>query len=368
MRILDRYISNSIITIFVATIFIFLFLYVVIDVMTQLDEFIDRKIPIQILLDYYIHFFPIILVQISSIACLIATLFTFSGLSNNNEIIAMRTSGLNFWQIARPAILFGLFISILVFWLNERYVPYASLVTKKIRDENMMLAVDYAKKKLENITNLTFYGLKNRLYFVDSYNPNDQELNNITIIEHDGDQIIKQKIVAFKGKWTGVVWKFYNCQTTIFENGNFENLASLKFDPEKLMDIEETPDDFMKQRIHVDTMNMKDLSDYIERFSKSGAMRAINNLRVDLYYKLAYPFQNFVIILIGLPFALMLKSRKGMTFASLGIAVGIGFLYYVTQAVSLALGKGGLFPPLISAWMAPFLFSSAALIMIQRNF
>ena len=151
MRILDRYISNSIITIFVATIFIFLFLYVVIDVMTQLDEFIDRKIPIQILLDYYIHFFPIILVQISSIACLIATLFTFSGLSNNNEIIAMRTSGLNFWQIARPAILFGLFISILVFWLNERYVPYASLVTKKIRDENMMLAVDYAKKKLENI-------------------------------------------------------------------------------------------------------------------------------------------------------------------------------------------------------------------------
>ena len=140
MRILDRYITKSVIKIFTFTILTFCFLYVLIDITSQLDEFIDRKVPIDILVHYYISYFPIILSQpISSVACLIAVLFTFSNLNTSNEIVAMRSSGLNFWQITRPAIMFGLIISVLVFWVNERLVPQATEVTQQIRNENMVL-------------------------------------------------------------------------------------------------------------------------------------------------------------------------------------------------------------------------------------
>ena len=86
-------------------------------------------------------------------------------------------------------------------------------------------------------------------------------------------------------------------------------------------------------------MNIKQLKSYIDRFSKSGAIKALNNMRVDLHQKIAYPFGNFVIVLVGLPFALMIRSRKGSTFMSLGLAIILGFLYYVANAVSLAFGK-----------------------------
>jgi len=115
-------------------------------------------------------------------------------------------------------------------------------------------------------------------------------------------------------------------------------------------------------------MNIRQLESYIRRFSSSGATQAINNLKVDLYQKMAYPVSNFVIILLGLPFALMIKSRRGATFTSIGIAMGIGFIFYVVNAVTLAFGKGGLFPPLLSAWASPLLFTAIAMTIIETDF
>jgi len=369
MRILDRYITKSIISIFTVTILTFCFLYILIDMTSQLDEFIDRKVPISILVEYYIAYFPIILSQpISSVACLIAVLFTFSTLSTNNEVIAMRSSGLNFWQITKPAIMFGLVISMLVFWVNERLVPQATEVTNQIRNENMVLLVDRIRKKKEKIKNLTFYGLKNRLYFIDTFDPDTNELRGITIIEYDQQRNIKQKINAYKGVWTGIAWKFYQCQITTYKDANINTPLKMKIYKHKLMDIKETPEDFLKQRLNVTSMNIRQLQSYIDRFSKSGAVKALNNLRVDLHQKIAYPFGNFVIVLIGLPFALMIRNRKGGVFVSIGLALVLGFLYYVANAVALAFGKSGLFPPILSAWATPVLFTVIALTVIKTDF
>ena len=368
MRILDRYIIHSIIKIFLTAILVFCFLYIIIDITSNLDDIIGRKVSLSVLSQYYLSFLPVILVQTSPICCLISILFTFSGLSNNNEVTAMRASGLNFWRITKPAIIFGLLISALVFWINEHYVPQATLTSNQIRNDNIVIEADQNKKKKSIIKNLTFYGLKNRLYFIDTFNPNTYELEGITIISFDNTQNVQEKIVALKGIWTGITWKFFNCQITIYNPQDIRISDRNKAYPEKLMDIEEGPKDFLKQRVDINAMNLKQLKDYIGRFSNSGATKAINNLRVDLYQKMAYPMGNFVIILLGLPFALMVKSRKGTTFTSLGIAVMIGFLYYVINAVALALGKGGGLTPMLSAWITPLFFTTTALYFIKRYF
>ncbi|HBG61383.1 MAG: hypothetical protein A2Y03_07185 [Omnitrophica WOR_2 bacterium GWF2_38_59] len=368
MRIIERHIASSIVKIFISTAFVFCLLYILIDTTSTLDEIIDRKVPFSILVEYYLSYIPLILIQTSPIACLIATLFTFGALNNNNEIIVMRASGLNFWQITKPAICFGLIVSAFIFWINEKYVPDANSNLQKIRLENMILKVDRDKRK-KAIKNLTFYGKNNRLYFIDTFNPQDFELNGITILEHDNNANIEQKIVALSGKWTGIAWKFFQCQVTSYEPGEINKAKIIKVYPEKLMDSKmETPEDFLKQRLDVNSMNIKQLNDYINRFSNSGAVKALNNLRVDLHQKIASPFGNFIIILVGLPFALIVRSKKRSTFTSLGIAIIIGFLFYVANAVALALGKGGLFPPIISAWIVPVIFTGVAITLIETYF
>lgn len=367
MRIVDRYLLDLIIKIFLSTILIFCFLYILIDMAANLDEFIKQKVVFTTLLEYYRSFLPIIISQTASIACLIACLLAFSHANSNNEIIILRSGGLNFWQMTKPALCFGLLVSALIFWVNERFVPQATSVSQSIREESMILETNSSRKK-EEIKNLTFYGLRNRLFFIDAYDPNDLTLKGITIIGHDENQQIKEKIVALSGKWTGIAWKFYKCQSTTFDVPGDEATESVKYHEEKLMDIKETPQDFLRQRLNVNSMNIRQLYEYINRFSKSGAQKALNNLRVDLHEKIAYPFGNFIILLVGLPLALMTQRRKALTFTSLGLAVAIGFMFYVTNAVGLALGKGGLLTPIASAWLAPLAFLLLASYLIKSRF
>ncbi len=367
MRILDKQILKSIFTVFIATTIILCCLYILIDSTGKLDEIIDRKVPIKVLVKYYLSFFPIIIVQTSSICCLISVLFTYTALNNNNEIIALRASGMSFWQITKPAIFFGILISISIFLINEKFVPKATEVTQQIKLENLALKADREAQK-KAIKNLTFYGLKNRLFFIDSYDPNTYEIQGINITQYDNDQNIIQKIAALNGKWTGIAWKFFNVQITNYDYTGPKPTGRLKPYTEKLMDIKETPDDYLKQRLLVSSMNIKELNNYISKFRSSGAEKALTNLRVDYHRKIAYPFSNFVIILVGLPFALFIQSRQRSTFSSLGIAIAIGFLFYVTDAVSIAFGKGDALPPLLSAWMAPMIFSGIAILLIEKNF
>ena len=368
MRILDRYILKSIASIFTGCVVMFAFLFILIDTFGNLTDFIEKKVTTGIILQYYLSMLPMVLVNTATMACLIATLFTYSSLNSTNEIIAVRASGLSFWKITRPALIFALLISAFVFLANERFVPQSSLVNEEIRQNYIKITLTDKSKGHQIIRNLTFYGLKNRLFFVDSFDPNTNELNGITIIGHDQNQNLREKIVALKGTWTGIAWKFYNCQITSY-NTSMPNISGdIKIYPEKLMEIKERPIDFLKQRLNVNTMNIMQLISYIKRFQSSGAVKTINNLRVDFHQKIAFPFRTLIIVLAGLPFALMTGRRKAVTFTSIGIAVVIGFLYYVIDAVGLALGKGGGLPPIAAAWLAPTIFLTLGLAIIKKNF
>jgi len=369
MRILDRYILKSIIVIFIGTVATFAFLFILIDMFSNLQDFIEKHIGLDVIAQYYVSFLPSIIVQTSTMACLIAVLFTYSSLNAHNEIIAIRASGMNFWQITRPALVFALFVSALVFLVNEKYVPQSSMVNQEIRDTEIKVPSSEKGRLKPLIHNLTFYGMKNRLFFVDTFDPNNYDLTGITIIGHDHNQNLIEKIVGLKGVWTGIAWKFYNVQITDYNPSAPNAPSSVRIAPEKLMDIKETPKDFLRQRMDVNSMNLRQLHSYIKRFSGSGALKTLNNLRVDMHQKITFPLRNFIIVLIGLPFALMsVGKRKGQTFTSIAVALVIGFLYYVADAVGLALAKGEALLPWEGAWLTPIIFTLMGLFIILRNF
>ena len=371
MRILDRYILKSVISMFIGTILLFTFLYILIDTATHLDDFISNKVPYMTIINYYASFFPVIFVQTSPIACLLSVLFTYSGLNNNNEIIALRASGLNYQKITRPAIMFGLMITALVFLVNERFAPQAATMAQEIKKGKIEInETERAQRanKPKPIKYLFFYGLNNKLFFIDEYDIANKILTGVTVIGQDNQQRMTDKITAYKAAWTSSGWKFFNCQIAHYNPQDQSLTDEIQFFKEKMIDLGESPDDLLKQKLNVTSMNIRQLKNYIRRFKASGAVAALNNLKVDLQQKIAYPFACIIIIFVGLPFALMNGRRKGLTFASVGIALAIGFLFYVINAVGLALGKGGILPPIAAAWMAPVLFTAAGIYLIKKMF
>ena len=363
MRILDRYILKSVLSIFFSCIFIFLFLYVIIDLLSHLEDILKQQVSLFILAQYYISYLPIMFVQVAPFACLLSTLYTFGKLNHDNEIIAMRSSGLSIFQITKTVIIFGLLLSLFIFWVNDRLLPQSLALTQKIKVQ-MEEGSKKKEKKQEVIDNLTMYGLKNRLFFVNKFYPAENTMEGITILEHDELQNITKKIVANKGIYADNLWKFYQCITYKFDvNGHI--LQEPQYFEEEIMAIPETPHDFISQRQRPDYMTIMQLDDYIWKLSKSGASTVIRNLKLDLYQRFTSPFTSAVIIFLGIPFSLMLR-RRATGLSSIGVSIIVGFLYYILDAVSIALGRGGVLAPVLAASLSHILVFLFSLHLINR--
>ncbi len=363
MRILDRYILKSVILVFLSCIFIFLFLYVTIDLLTNLEDIIKFKVELSILIQYYLCFLPIMFIQVSPFACLLSTLYAFGKLNHENEIIAMRSSGMSIIQISKTVIILGAMISLFAFWVNDRLVPQSLVMTEKIREKMWEGEKNRRLGKQNIITNLAMYGLKNRLYFINKFTVSTSTMEGITILEHDKNQNITKKIVANKGVFKDGLWEFRQCITYNFTPGG-QMIDEPQYFEKEIMAIPETPSDFVNQRQRPSYMTIAQLEDYIWKFSKSGTSTIIRNLRVDLYQKFSSPFTNMIIILLGIPFSLIMRKRA-TGLSSIGLSIMVGFLYYVLEAISIALGKGGVLFPALAATLSHIIALSFGLYMIS---
>lgn len=347
MRILDRYIIKSVVGIFLGCLLTFFSLYIVIDIFAHLEDILKQHLSLNILRQYYLSYLPIIFVQVTPVAGLISTLYTFGKLNRGNEIIAMRSAGLSIYQITRTVVIFGMLLSVCVFWVNDRLLPRSMALTERIKVQMESGKQKTQGKEQEIINNLSMYGLKNRLFFVNKFSLAANTMENIVILEHDKKQNIVKKIVATRGAYKDGLWRFYQCITY-----NFDENGQMKQEPqylaEEIMSIPETPHDFLTQRQHPEIMTIAQLDDYIWKLSNSGATTVIRNLKVDLYQRFTAPFTSLIIILLGIPFALRMKKRA-TGLSSLGISIMVGFLYFVLSAVSIALGKVGFLIPILSA-------------------
>ncbi len=347
MLILDRYILKSVIKIFISCVFLFLFLYVVIDILSRLDDILRHQTHYTTLIQYYLWYLPVMFVQIAPFCCLLSTLYTFSKLNHDNEIIAMRASGLSIFYITKTVLVFGVVISLLVFWVNDRLVPKSMNITQKIKIEMEEGVKTKQDKKQEVINNLAIYGLKNRLFFIKKFYPGTNTMLDITILEHDEQQNLTKKIVANKGDYEDRLWKFYHSITYNFDlNGQI--IEEPLYQEEEIMTIPEGPKDFLAQRQSPESMSISQLDTYIWKLSKSGATRVIQNLKIDYYQKFTSPFTSLIIILLGISFSLMTQKRA-TGLSSIGISIMLGFLYYILDAIFIAIGRGGALPPLIAA-------------------
>jgi lipopolysaccharide export system permease protein len=173
-----------------------------------------------------------------------------------------------------------------------------------------------------------------------------------------------KKIVASKGIYKDKLWTFYQCITYNFDR-NGQIIGEPNFSEEEIMTISESPRDFLNQRQRPELMSISQIDEYIWRLSRSGASTVIRNLKIDLYQRYTVPFTSLAIIILGLPFSLIVKKRAA-GLSSIGICILVGFMYYIMDAVSIALGRSGLLMPLVAASLSLLIALVTGLYLILR--
>ena len=80
----------------------FTLIFVVIDMMEKLDDFIDANTTWNIVVQYYFVFIPEIIRLMMPVAVMLGALFTVGKLSNQNELTAIKAGGISFYRFILP--------------------------------------------------------------------------------------------------------------------------------------------------------------------------------------------------------------------------------------------------------------------------
>ncbi|MAV70497.1 MAG: hypothetical protein CMG04_07105 [Candidatus Marinimicrobia bacterium] len=123
MRLVSRYLIRELILPFVFSLLIIVFILFINFLLRAIDRFLGKGLDIQIILEYLFLNLAWIIALSVPMAVLIATLMTFGRLSEDNEINAMRASGISFLSIIRAPLIFGLFIASILIYFNNFILP-----------------------------------------------------------------------------------------------------------------------------------------------------------------------------------------------------------------------------------------------------
>lgn len=360
MKILEKYTIKNFLWPFLYCLATFVFLYLIIDLFSRLDEVLRNKVPFPILLNYFASFIPVIFVQITPVAMLLACVYVFSTMNRHNEILAMKSSGINMFEIIKPFLMAGLAISLMVMLANEILVPHGSIAITKIRQNHLERISGQAKDTV--IKDVAIYGENNRLFYVKEFNMARRKLNEVIILEHDSLNNLKTKIIAKSGRWENKKWVFSNCVIYNVDKDG-ELIGKPQVYDKKIMGLEETPKYFYMGQFQAELMNFSQLAEYVKKFY-SIDKRIATRLAVDLYYKTSFPFISFIVVFLGVGFGL--RTRKGGVFWGIGMSLVISFVYYGVMAICLALGKGGVLMPQIAAWGPNLLFLGVGTVLLAK--
>jgi lipopolysaccharide export system permease protein len=204
-----------------------------------------------------------------------------------------------------------------------------------------------------------WYRSDHHIFNIQLLDPKKKALNGVTLYEFDDRFRCLQRIDASEVKWINGKWKFYNGSVR-----DFDEVGSIQTTPFRELEVSlaENWESFESIERQSREMSYTDLRTYVQRIQAAGYDST--RYLVELYAKLSYPFLNFIMILIGIPFALK-TGRSGGVALSIGVSVLIGFAYGVTFYVFLSFGKSGVLSPFLSAWIPTILFGLAGIFTLM---
>ena len=94
MTILYRYVTREILLTFFIVLVAVMSIYVAIDFIEKIDNFMEAGVPATRCIVYLIYKLPFIVVQIAPVGFLLSILIALGLMSKNNEIIALKSCGI----------------------------------------------------------------------------------------------------------------------------------------------------------------------------------------------------------------------------------------------------------------------------------
>jgi len=357
IKILDKYLIKQFLQSVLFGLIAFVVIFAIIDMMENLDDFIDHDVSNALIVEYYIVFIPEIIRLMLPVAVLLGSLFTVGRLSNLNELTAIKSSGVSVYRFMVPFVVTAFFISLFTIYFGGDIVPRAN--KRKVYIEQ----VHMKKNVVRAGNNIFFQDSPTRIVTIFYYDVINDQANRVSIQEYDKDDLTKMvtRIDAVKMRYdsTQSGWTLFD--GTRREFGDSTETAN-QFKKMFLADLNFSPSDVIKKQRKPEEMTLGELDEYAEDQLRTG--NDPTRISIEYHSRIAFAFTSLIIVFFGLPFSV--NRRKGGMAIQFGISTLITFIYLAFMKISQAFGKNGVMDPIFTAWFANIIFAAAAVVSLIK--
>jgi lipopolysaccharide export system permease protein len=358
--ILDRYLLREMVGPFLFAFFAYLIFWALNIFFVAADYIINQHAPFFLVLRFVLFRVPQAIPMAFPFASLFAGLLAMGRVMGDNEVTAMRTSGIPVWRIALTPLIFGFFMFLIAYAMNE-YVAPASV----------------------DISTRTFYQI---IYHTDAlpvepqFFRKDPDNGNVFYVNQVlPDNKTMEGVQVFKLGRYGVFAETLQAKTAIVSDGHLamRDVIDTRYNTDgfvtsqqhvKEVDVglplAETAAQFMSSANSDPwAMSSKNLSAQVKALQAQGiGGSALGTLEISLANKLAWPFASFIGVVLAIPLA-MRFGKRGRT---LGIAMAIiaFFVYFLMTSAFAALGRNGKIDPMLAAWLPNIIMGVTGVVLL----
>jgi len=324
----------------------------------------------------YLPSIPVILHEATPFVVLLAAMFTVSKMERDNELLCLKSSGVSVFRVLRPVFTVAMGICLL-------YIANREVVIPGLQQE--LLQVEWLKKAKNpnQVYRFVRRDSQGNDIRIGEYRVFDRKMFKVNITTYhpaaSGSErpLPKQRIYASEGHWRRDArdgqarWFLSNGTVTLYNPDGLSSGRSVRFGEEGVRVLRPGEKPAGETEFVSDLHPSQIRSHTAEReYYSTGRLREVMedypglaSLATSYYQRFSSPVGIFVLLMLGLPFALTGRGRS--TFHSVGIGVAVCFAYMVVMVYCLRLGGDSSIPPWTAAWLPVMIFGPVGLLLLD---
>jgi lipopolysaccharide export LptBFGC system permease protein LptF len=364
---------------FLFGVLVFSILLILDYVFTLVDLFFSKGVSFFLVLKLFAFALPNILKLAIPMAVLFGILVAYGKLSENNEITAMKSSGINYKTLSLPTIILVCTISLLLLFFNHFLAPamnsnlrnlYQEILTKrpliKFTEKTITELGEYrlyankVNRKNNILYEVSIYKFENKDDYYCGYDDKKNDKKNLFLQNNSKTWRIAASSAKVKSYPNGTQFFIYDGYWQKANPSDINNMTHLTF---KSYCFFIPLAEIIKERtLSVSEMSSPEIFKIIKNCKEQGISFALGE--TEFWIRWVYALAPIAFVLIALPLGIMAgKDGKAIGF---GISLSIILVYYSLLILALNLSEKEYVPANLIIWLPNVIVTAAGICLFIK--
>ncbi|HXW08160.1 MAG TPA: LptF/LptG family permease [Vicinamibacterales bacterium] len=353
--LLDRYIARLYLRVVALSFLALLGLFYISTFIDKSDKIFKGQATTGTVVSFMLYSTPQFIYYIVPIAALLSVLVTFGVLTRSSELTVMKACGVSLYRAAVPVLLLSLLFSGVLYSLDQQIMARANrqaeILDAQIRGRQA--------RTFSTLIRRWVIGRDGAIYHYGFFDPGRREIISLAIYEPEPRAWrLESQTFVRRAAYAGSGWTGFEGWVQDFR----QMPPKWQPMPEGPLPDLEPPEYFATEQPVAEMMTVPQLRDYVAELAASGFN--VVPLAVELQRRTAFPFVTVVMALLAVPFGV--STGKRGTLYGIGLGIVIALTYWVASSAFVAIGSGGLLPPVLAGWAPNIMTLSLAAYLVLR--